>query len=227
MAELPKALPPETRTVGQLVAETIKLYQGRFWLVLPLGLPLALLDQAAYGHGNPQTRALLIAAFAPLLSLAYAQGAAVVNGKPLDRATAFWGVVSGTVVMVPAALLFTWFALAAIAYLGLVGLVVPVAVIERRRLLQALRRAGELGRADYIHSVGSLATLVIVYYLTRNVLLTLLHGQADNTIRIAAFLADVVLAPLMVAGGALLYVDQEARFRLGRPRRRRRSKSTT
>ena len=119
-----------------------------------------------------------------------------------------------------------WFALLAIAYLGLVGLVVPVAVIEGKRLMPALRRAGELGRADYVHSVGSLATLVIVYYLTRNVLLTLLHGQADNTIRIAAFLADAVLAPLMVAGGALLYVDQEARFRLGRPRRRRRGEAS-
>jgi hypothetical protein len=219
MAELPKALPPETRTVGQLVAETIKIYQGNFWIVLPLGLPVALLDQGAYGHGS-QTRALLIAAFSPLLSLAYAQGAALVSGKRLTPKLALWATVAGTIVMVPAALLLTWFALLAIAYLGLVGLVVPVAVIEGKHLMPALRRAGELGRADYIHSLGSLATLVIVYYLTRNVLLTLLHGQADNTIRIAAFLADVVLAPLMVVGGALLYVDQEARFRLGRPRRR-------
>ena len=35
---LPPPLPPETRTVGQLVAETIRLYGSRFLPVLALGL---------------------------------------------------------------------------------------------------------------------------------------------------------------------------------------------
>src|ERR1700730_8183093 len=40
---LPAPLPPETRTVGQLVAETIRLYGQRFWAALSLGiLPAAL-----------------------------------------------------------------------------------------------------------------------------------------------------------------------------------------
>ena len=42
---LPPPLPPEDRTVGQLVAETIRLYGRRFWASLPLGLPLAVTGQ--------------------------------------------------------------------------------------------------------------------------------------------------------------------------------------
>ena len=34
----PAALPPAQRTVGQLIAESIRLYGARFWTVLPLGL---------------------------------------------------------------------------------------------------------------------------------------------------------------------------------------------
>src|SRR5919198_3073475 len=35
--EPPPPLPPETRTVGQLVAESVRLYQRRFWPSLALG----------------------------------------------------------------------------------------------------------------------------------------------------------------------------------------------
>src|SRR2546430_4285505 len=35
---VPPPLPPETRTVGQLVAETIRLYGSRFWRSLALGV---------------------------------------------------------------------------------------------------------------------------------------------------------------------------------------------
>ena len=47
--DLPAPLPPGERTVGQLVAESIKLYGERFWRVLPLGLALALVDQVSFG----------------------------------------------------------------------------------------------------------------------------------------------------------------------------------
>jgi hypothetical protein len=43
--ELPAPLPPDKRTVGQLVAETIRAYGANFWRVLPLGLALAVVDQ--------------------------------------------------------------------------------------------------------------------------------------------------------------------------------------
>ena len=36
-SELPPALPPETRPVGQLIAEALRVYGGDFWSVLPIG----------------------------------------------------------------------------------------------------------------------------------------------------------------------------------------------
>ena len=41
----PQPLPPAERTVGQLVAETVRLYGDNFWRVLPLGLVLAAVNQ--------------------------------------------------------------------------------------------------------------------------------------------------------------------------------------
>ena len=41
--DLPPPLPPETRTVGQVVAETIRLYGNRFWPSLALGISPAVL----------------------------------------------------------------------------------------------------------------------------------------------------------------------------------------
>jgi len=43
---LPAPLPPETRTVGQLVAEAVKLYGARFWPSLALGIGPALFGVA-------------------------------------------------------------------------------------------------------------------------------------------------------------------------------------
>jgi hypothetical protein len=100
-----------------------------------------------------------------------------------------------------------------VAWLALVGLVVPVVVIEGAPMRAALRRAVELCRADYVHTLGSLATLVIVFALSRVALAFLLREQADNAIRVAIFVADIVVSPLLFLGGALLYFDQAARVR--------------
>jgi hypothetical protein len=122
-------------------------------------------------------------------------------------------IVVGSLVFVPAALLFPWFALAAVAWLALLGLAVPAAVAEGTTVAQSLKRGLELGRADYVHAAGSLATLVVLFFLTRFGLALLLQSQADNTVRTAIFLSDAVLAPLLFIGGAILYVDQDARLR--------------
>ena len=58
----------------------------------------------------------------------------------------------------------------------------------------SLRRGLELGRVDYVHAAGSLATLVILFFLMRIGLALLLESQADNTVRTAIFLSDAVLA---------------------------------
>src|SRR3954447_10591996 len=60
---VPPPLPPATRTVGQLVAETIRLYGSRFWPALALGiapaaagLALAEAPRAGRGGGRPGAR---------------------------------------------------------------------------------------------------------------------------------------------------------------------------
>jgi hypothetical protein len=89
-----------------------------------------------------------------------------------------------------------------------------VCLIERVGILPGLRRALALGRVDYVHAFGALATFALVYWLTRTALVLLLREQADNTIRTAAFLGDLVLSPLLFLGPALLYADQAARLRV-------------
>jgi len=49
----------------------------------------------------------------------------------------------------------------------------------------------------------------------------LLRSQADATVRVAIFLADVVLSPLLFLGAAIVYVDLVARIGLTRDERRK------
>ena len=219
---LPAPLPPERRTVGQLVAESIRLYGRRFWAALPLGLVLAIAD--ALGPEAPRgSRMLVLVVFAPLFTLAYARATILVlDIAPPLRAWAA-ALVAGTVVFVPAAVLFPWFAIAAVAWLAFVGLVVPVALAERLGFAESFLRAVRLARADYLHALGSLATLVILFGVTRLLLALLLNAQADNTVRVAVAISDLVLSPLLFLGSAMLYVDQAARLEV---RQRRESETS-
>jgi hypothetical protein len=217
--DLPAPLPPGERTVGQLIAETIRLYGDRFWRAIPLGLPIAALDQLDLGRGDAVRIALFVAC-APFLAFAFASASALAARIEPARRTLVVATLIGTAVLLPASLVFTWFALVAAVYLAFVGLAVPAAVIEGGGLRSSLRRAVELGRADYVHALGTIAALVVVFFLSRQVLVSLLHGQANETIRVAIFLADVVLSPLMLLGTALLYFDQAARVGVDRGQRR-------
>jgi hypothetical protein len=213
-APLPPPLPPETRTVGQLVAETIRLYGERFWRALPLGLPLAAVDQLAHGASRVQASGLLFVS-GPFFTLAYAAACALVaRRRPPAHAWAL-ALAVGVIVFLPAAVLTGFFWLLAVAWLGFIGLVVPVALLEERGFVGTFRRARELGTADYVHAVGSLATLAIIFFLARFGLGFLLRSQGDNTLRAAIFLADLVLSPLLFLGPALLYFDQAARVESG------------
>ena len=70
MPELPPPLPPAERTVGQLVAETIRLYGDRFWRALPLGIPLAGATQLGLGRGI-DIQIVILCLSAPVFSAAY------------------------------------------------------------------------------------------------------------------------------------------------------------
>ena len=219
-APLPPPLPPETRTVGQLVAESIRLYGDRFWGVLPLGLPVLVISQMTVGR-QTLVQAALLAAWGPFMAGAYARASALAAETALSRGDAARAILIGTLVWLPAPFLSLFFVLPALAWLALVGLVVPVLVIEKPAVGAAFRRGIELARADYAHALGSLATLVILFGLVRLMLVLLLRDLGDAGERAAIGLADLVLSPLLFVGAAILYTDQAARVRSS-PRRKER-----
>jgi hypothetical protein len=212
----PDALPPAERTIGQLVAESIRFYQEHFWQVLPLGLALAVIDQVQAGRTSFQQAVVLVAG-APLTTAAYVRASSLVSGRGWSW-TAF---AVGVLVYIPFPVLDRAYILPGLAWLALIGLAVPAAVVEGIGFRESLVRGRRLGLADYVHSLGAIVTLVLVYGLTSGVLLVVLHGQADAALRVALFLTDLALSPILFVGSALLYFDQEARLRSGkRPRRR-------
>jgi hypothetical protein len=214
--QLPPALPPDSRPVGQLVAESIRLYGESFWSVLPLGLPIAVVNQISANHGLWFQVAVLGAA-APVLSAAYVRACLLIRRGPWRTPFAL-----GTLLILPLPLLMLVYVFPAVAWLAFVGLAVPAGIFERLGFVASLRRGLELGRADFIHALGSLAALTIIFGVTKLALIVLLHGSADAAERSAMFLADLVLSPLLFLGAALLYFDQAARVKSGSRTRRKR-----
>jgi hypothetical protein len=215
--ELPPPLPPESRTVGQLVAESIRLYGNRFWVALPLGLPLALCDQLSVRR-TIDAQMLVYWVATPLFVGGYLWAIRVVHGRGPTWSAAAVAVV----VWLPFPALRALYILPAIAWLAFLGLSVPAAAVEGRRFREALARGRGLATADYAHAFGSLSALVLVVGVSANALSALLHTQGDSGQRVAVALSDVVLSPLLFLGGALLYVDQAARVGSARPHRRSR-----
>jgi hypothetical protein len=210
-------LPPAERTVGQLVAETIRAYGANFWRVLPLGIPIAVSSQISLGSdANVQT--VVLFAFGPLVALAYVYACHLVHHV---RPTAVSYAVA-VLIFAPVPLLVRAAVLPAVAWLALFGLAPAAAMVERLGFRAALDRGRRLGTVDYVHALGSLATLVIVVVISELTLIALLRSQGDNGQRVAHALADLVLTPLLYLGGALLYIDQAARVGSGRPHRRSR-----
>jgi hypothetical protein len=204
--ELPPPLPPERRTVGQLIAESIRAYGNDFWRVLPLGVPLALVDQASIRQSTG-VQMLVFWAATPLFVAAYVRACSLLLGAPPTNVA----LAVGVLVWLPFPALRAAFILPGLAWLAFIGLAVPAAMQERLRFRDALVRGRELGTADYVHALGSLAALVIVVGVADSALSGLLNTQGDTDQRIALALSDLVLSPLLFIGGALLYVDQAAR----------------
>ncbi|MBM3678033.1 MAG: hypothetical protein FJW96_09165 [Actinobacteria bacterium] len=216
----PPALPPVAQTVGQLVAETLRLYGSRFVLALPLGLPLALADQLTRADDWIES-VVVLAATSPIFTAGYVLASCLAHGaRPSARSVAL-AMLLGTVVFALAAPLLAAYVIVGIAWLALFGHVVPAVIVEGRGARDAIRRAAEIARADYVHAVGGLATLVILFYLTRILLEGLLRSQADNTRAVAVLLADVVLSPIVMLGGALLFTNLAARVGVDRDERKR------
>jgi hypothetical protein len=215
--DLPPPLPPAERTVGQLIAETIRAYGGNFWRILPIGIPIAASSQITLGYdANVQT--VVLFAFTPLIALAYVYAChLVLRTRPTVVA-----YVTAVLIFAPVPLLVRAAVLPAIAWLAFFGLAPAAAMVDRLGFRAALDRGRRLGTADYVHALGSLAALVIVVAVSELTLIALLRSQGDNGQRIAHALADLVLSPLLYLGGALLYTDQAARVGSGRPHGRSR-----
>jgi uncharacterized protein with GYD domain len=210
--ELPPALPPETRPVGQLIAEALRLYGEAFWTVLPIGLPIAITNQVSAGHSHWVQVGVLAAAI-PLLTAAYVAAClVVVKERPPGRtiATAF---VGGVLVILPVPLLVLIYVLPAVAWLALVGLLVPAALVERLPLRASLRRAVELARADYVHALGSLAAVTVIFALTKIMLILLLRGTADAAERGGDAMATYILLSSLTPQGVQTLKSNPDRLR--------------
>jgi hypothetical protein len=209
---LPEALPPGERTVGQLVAESIRFYGQRFWRVVPLGLVFVGVDLASFGR-SVSVQTLVLWAFAPLFCAAYVRASALALAPPPSRRATVNAFLVGLIVFAPFPVLVRLYVLPGIALFALLGLGVPAALVEGLGVGAALRRGLQLGRADAVHAVAGLATLALVFGVSRYALLVLLHTQGNQTQDVAAVLSDLVLSPLLFVGSALLYVDQAARVK--------------
>src|SRR5438045_2382506 len=84
MPELPPPLPPGERTVGQLVAETIRAYGDRFWPVLLLGIPVAVVDQLSVRQ-PPGIQMLVYWGATPLFVAAYLRACMLVLRTRVNR----------------------------------------------------------------------------------------------------------------------------------------------
>jgi hypothetical protein len=221
---LPAALPPGERTVGQLVAETIRLYGRRFWSALLVGVgPAALGVLGVRFDGRTAVvvsatlgAVVLAAAFLLAIRIVAAEvgeartgtSALAPSGPPVPWATA---LVAGTLVFAPFALLVQALVFPGVIWLALVALAVPAILVERLGLVAGFRRGLRLARADFLHAIGGFAALWLVVFLTQSVLAFVLRGQADQTLQTAVLLASVVVSPVFFLGAALLYDDQAAR----------------
>lgn len=219
---LPPPLPPSERTVGQVIAEAIRLYGRHFARALALGLPIAIVDQVSQGR-SLTTQTLILWAATPLLTAAFVGATAIAAPREIPRRALVTAYASGLLVFAPVPILVRLFILPALAWLALFGLAVPAAAYEGLRVPAALARARRLAAADYVHAFGALCALGIVYFISRGVLFVLLRGQADATERTAAFLGDLVISPLLYLGTVLVYFDQAARVVDSRPRTRRKN----
>jgi hypothetical protein len=217
---LPPALPHETRPIGQVIAEAIRLYGRRFWPSLALGIGPALTAVGLTFIPGWWDLAFVVTVGSTLMTVSYIGGVLLAADRKVNRERIVAAFLAGFLLLVPAVFLYSVLILPAVVWLGLFGLAVPAALLEGLKPFAAIRRGFELARADLVHAIGSMATLVIVSFLTATVLYVLLLGASEIARSSAAFLSLVFISPLLFLGAGLLYFDQEARVRSA-PRTRR------
>jgi hypothetical protein len=210
---LPPPLPPERRTVGQLVGEAIRAYGGRFWRSLVLGIPVVVANALVWARPSGDLRLTLVPVTALLVSLSYVLAIGLILGVGVKSRAGVVAYLLAVVLFLPVPLLVALFILPGLVWLSFVGLAVPAVLVEGLGVRAAVARGIQLGRADFVHVLGGLSTLALVVIISQFSLYFVLREYADNTRMIAAALASLVVSPVVFLGSALLYVDQDARLR--------------
>jgi hypothetical protein len=176
-----------------------------------IGLPPAGLAVLSRHVSRDLALVLAPTLYGALLSASFVLASTIVLARRPRTSRLVLAWAAGWLVFVPVPFLVFGFVLPALAWLAAFGLVVPVLVAEEHGLRAAFGRAWRLARADFVHALGSLATLAIVVLLTQSVLAFIIRGAANEALVTAFALANVVISPLLFIGAALLYVDQSAR----------------
>lgn len=205
------AIDPAERSIGQLVADTIRFYGSHFWPSLALGVGPAVLAVVASQLGRVPAVAVSAGGAVVIFTASYVAASAMVTGARPSWATISAAMMVGILVYLPAPFLFLLFLIPGIAWFALFGLAVPAAVAEQLGVGDALRRGWQLGRVDFVHALGTLGTLGLLVFLTGQVMAFVIHGASGEAIQIALYLATLVLTPLLFLGAAHLYYDQLAR----------------
>jgi len=210
--------------LGELLAETVRLYGERIWAVVGMGLFLAgaLLLGSFLGH-----LLAVMAIVAPAITAVYGVAARVALGDPAREAWAQVGVRAP--VLLPLALIVSvpfvlgiidvFVLFLSVGWLAFVGLSIPVAMIERPSeqtrwyalIAYALTRGSDLARKEYLHVLGITAALVLIYAIVGPILTGLLTGFGDNGARVASVIANGVIGPFFFLGLSVLYFEQNAR----------------
>jgi hypothetical protein len=222
--------PDRPLPLGELLSETIRIYTQRPWPAIGLGL----VEGAAYLLAALTPDLLDVFVIALAFTAIYAAASRLVSGDTFAESWAQVGLrapvllVLTFVVAVPAVIALTYLFLLVVGalWIALMGFSIPAAMLERDpevknsldRIAFSLLRSIRLARAEYLHALGVIAALVIIYLLLGVALGIGLVGFADNGRVIAAALVQVVLAPFFFIGLSLLYFEQRARAALSSPR---------
>jgi hypothetical protein len=225
--------PDRPLPLGEVIAETIRLYSERPRAALGLGAVVA----GAFLLARVVPTLLEVLVIALAFTAVYGAAARIVSGDSFGEAWAQVGVrapalvILTFVVAVPFAIAvgYLFLLVLAVLWLALSGFSIPVTMLEREgnrdgvfgRIAYALDRSLRLARVEYLHAAGIVAALVIAYVLLSVLIGAALVGFADNGKVVAAALVQLVLAPLFFLGLAVLYYEQRARAAVSSPREAR------
>jgi hypothetical protein len=211
--------------LSELLAETVRFYGHRFGASIGLGVPTG----GAFLASIATPTALDVVMLSLVFTASYAAAARVAVGDSFSEAWAQAGLrfptllVLTLVVALPFVVAVTqlFLIVLGVAWLGVMCFAIPIAMLELDpeattwfdRLGFALSRSFALARVEFLHAIGIVAALVLVYIVLGIVLAGALVGFAENGREIAIAIAQVVLAPLFFLGLSVLYFEQKVRAR--------------